>query len=404
MTAVKPRRAFPVHDAALSVIGKGMVNGRLEGLSKTAAAPSSSCSSRASPPTSDRRSCPIRQRLRQRITSMKLVPEQPWRAVGAGLAATAAGIGLAELVAAIISPRSSPITTVASLVIDLSPKWVKDLVIAPVRHRRQDRARRHPRHRARGRRRARRARSKLASRRGAGSCSLLGGIIAADRRDDPERCGPVRLHPGRCRRDRRDRAARRAREAAACGSPARTTGSPGARSSAGPVSPPRRAWSRRPPAASISAGADAVEAVRTAFDAPCARRDGAARPGRSRPRRPTASRRCSRPNGSFYRIDTALQVPVIDPADWTLKITGMVDEPLELTWDELIALPLEESATTIACVSNYVGRRPDRQRAVARLPDPPPARAGEAEGGRRHGALAQHRRVHRIHSDRGAAG
>ncbi len=35
MTEVKARRAFPVHDAPLSVIGKGMVNGRLEGLSKT---------------------------------------------------------------------------------------------------------------------------------------------------------------------------------------------------------------------------------------------------------------------------------------------------------------------------------------------------------------------------------
>lgn len=35
LAAVKARRAFPVHDAGLSVIGKGMVNGRLEGISKT---------------------------------------------------------------------------------------------------------------------------------------------------------------------------------------------------------------------------------------------------------------------------------------------------------------------------------------------------------------------------------
>jgi hypothetical protein len=33
----------------------------------------------------------------------------------------------------------------------------------------------------------------------------------------------------------------------------------------------------------------------------------------------------------------------------------MVDAPLELTWDELIALPLEESTTTLTCVSNPVG-------------------------------------------------
>jgi DMSO/TMAO reductase YedYZ molybdopterin-dependent catalytic subunit len=61
------------------------------------------------------------------------------------------------------------------------------------------------------------------------------------------------------------------------------------------------------------------------------------------------------PNADFYRIDTALQVPSIDPKDWSLKITGMVDNEVELSFAELIALPLEESYTTLACVSNYVG-------------------------------------------------
>jgi DMSO/TMAO reductase YedYZ molybdopterin-dependent catalytic subunit len=61
------------------------------------------------------------------------------------------------------------------------------------------------------------------------------------------------------------------------------------------------------------------------------------------------------PNADFYRIDTALQVPSIDPKDWSLKITGMVDNEVELSFAELMALPLEESYTTLACVSNYVG-------------------------------------------------
>ena len=61
------------------------------------------------------------------------------------------------------------------------------------------------------------------------------------------------------------------------------------------------------------------------------------------------------PNADFYRIDTALQIPRIDPADWTLRIHGMVDREVELTWDELLALPLEESRTTLMCVSNEVG-------------------------------------------------
>lgn len=61
------------------------------------------------------------------------------------------------------------------------------------------------------------------------------------------------------------------------------------------------------------------------------------------------------PNRYFYRIDTALIVPQVDPATWALRIHGLVDKEVVLTWDELIALPLEESWTTLACVSNPVG-------------------------------------------------
>ncbi len=61
------------------------------------------------------------------------------------------------------------------------------------------------------------------------------------------------------------------------------------------------------------------------------------------------------PNDRFYRIDTALIVPGIDPADWSLRIHGLVEEEVVLAWDELLALPLEESHTTLACVSNEVG-------------------------------------------------
>ncbi|MEV5069771.1 molybdopterin-dependent oxidoreductase [Microbacterium sp. LMI12-1-1.1] len=61
------------------------------------------------------------------------------------------------------------------------------------------------------------------------------------------------------------------------------------------------------------------------------------------------------PNDRFYRIDTALIVPEVDPADWRLRVHGMVANEFELTWDELLALPLEESFTTLACVSNEVG-------------------------------------------------
>jgi len=61
------------------------------------------------------------------------------------------------------------------------------------------------------------------------------------------------------------------------------------------------------------------------------------------------------PNTEFYRIDTALVVPQVDPADWRLRVHGMVDQEVVLTWDELLALPLQESDITLACVSNTVG-------------------------------------------------
>src|SRR5690606_11321165 len=61
------------------------------------------------------------------------------------------------------------------------------------------------------------------------------------------------------------------------------------------------------------------------------------------------------PNDEFYRFDTALQVPVVNVDDWRLRITGMVEQEVELTLDELLALPLIETAVTLACVSNEVG-------------------------------------------------
>ncbi len=61
------------------------------------------------------------------------------------------------------------------------------------------------------------------------------------------------------------------------------------------------------------------------------------------------------PNKDFYRIDTALRVPLVDPAGWTLKVTGLVDRDIELDFATLLAKPMIERHVTIACVSNQVG-------------------------------------------------
>jgi DMSO/TMAO reductase YedYZ molybdopterin-dependent catalytic subunit len=61
------------------------------------------------------------------------------------------------------------------------------------------------------------------------------------------------------------------------------------------------------------------------------------------------------PNKDFYRIDTALRVPVVDPGGWQLLVTGLVEREIELDFAALLAKPLIERHVTIACVSNEVG-------------------------------------------------
>ncbi len=60
-------------------------------------------------------------------------------------------------------------------------------------------------------------------------------------------------------------------------------------------------------------------------------------------------------NADFYRIDSALQVPRIDQDQWSLKVTGMVEKEVTLTFAELSNLPLVEHMTTLTCVSNEIG-------------------------------------------------
>lgn len=61
------------------------------------------------------------------------------------------------------------------------------------------------------------------------------------------------------------------------------------------------------------------------------------------------------PNGDFYRIDTALVVPQVDPTTWKLRVTGMVEHEIEIDWQDLLSKPMQESMVTLMCVSNEVG-------------------------------------------------
>jgi DMSO/TMAO reductase YedYZ molybdopterin-dependent catalytic subunit len=58
---------------------------------------------------------------------------------------------------------------------------------------------------------------------------------------------------------------------------------------------------------------------------------------------------------SFYRIDTAIVVPAIEPKNWSLRIHGKVDREITLTYADLVARQFTEAWITLCCVSNEVG-------------------------------------------------
>ncbi|RMI35056.1 molybdopterin-dependent oxidoreductase [Nocardia stercoris] len=61
------------------------------------------------------------------------------------------------------------------------------------------------------------------------------------------------------------------------------------------------------------------------------------------------------PNRDFYRIDTALLVPQVSTDSWSLRIHGMVEREIRLTWADLQARQPIERLVTLCCVSNPVG-------------------------------------------------
>ena len=63
-------------------------------------------------------------------------------------------------------------------------------------------------------------------------------------------------------------------------------------------------------------------------------------------------------NREFYRVDTAITVPQISPADYRLTLTGMFDSPRTYTLEDLLGRDdVVERDITLTCVSNTVGGR-----------------------------------------------
>jgi hypothetical protein len=70
------------------------------------------------------------------------------------------------------------------------------------------------------------------------------------------------------------------------------------------------------------------------------------------------------PNARFYRIDTALRVPQVDPSSWSLRVHGEVERPFRLSYDELLASRRSRpTSPSPASPTRWAG--PGRQRPLA---------------------------------------
>ncbi len=277
----------------------------------------------------------------------------PFRAAAAGLSSAVVAVGLAELVAAVVEPSASPFAVIGSVLIDLAPSWAKDTAIALFGT--GDKAAL-----ITGIAVVLVAVAALAglweSRRAGIGSTILGALgalalVAAMIRPG---AGPFAWLPG---------LVAGVAGVVALRLPMRTVDpEPYLRSE---DAERRRflAWTLGASAVGVLAlivgtaarGATrSIEAVRDALRLPAAATPAPSVPAAADLDLPDLAPVVT-PNTDFYRIDTALIVPRIDPADWRLRIHGMVDREVEISWDELLSLPMTESYVTLACVSNEVG-------------------------------------------------
>lgn len=279
-------------------------------------------------------------------------------AVVAGIAATVLGAGLGELAAALVAPSASPFAVIGGAMIDLAPAWAKDLaidlfgtgdkaallvgiavlllVVAGVAGALENR-------------RPPWGRVVLAG------LGALGAVVSLTRAD-AGLLSPVpsliagagaavvgALMVGRLRRPpRRPVADPRADEGVTRRGVLALSGvavMAGALAAFGSVA--------------LSGGARAISAVRSALRLP--------QPATTTTVPDAADLGIDglspviTPSADFYRIDTALVVPQVDPATWTLRVHGLVEQEVVLRWDDLVALPQKETVATLVCVSNEVG-------------------------------------------------
>jgi DMSO/TMAO reductase YedYZ molybdopterin-dependent catalytic subunit len=61
------------------------------------------------------------------------------------------------------------------------------------------------------------------------------------------------------------------------------------------------------------------------------------------------------PNRHHYTVDESIIDPDVDARSWRLRVDGLVGRPIELGYDELLAMAGVEQYVTLQCISNFVG-------------------------------------------------
>jgi DMSO/TMAO reductase YedYZ molybdopterin-dependent catalytic subunit len=61
------------------------------------------------------------------------------------------------------------------------------------------------------------------------------------------------------------------------------------------------------------------------------------------------------PVDHFYKVSKNFQDPVVSAVGWSLRVGGMVTQPLRLSYQDLRAVPATTEIVTLECISNNVG-------------------------------------------------
>jgi len=61
------------------------------------------------------------------------------------------------------------------------------------------------------------------------------------------------------------------------------------------------------------------------------------------------------PNDQYYIVSKNFTDPTVTTNEWSLKVTGLVENPYTLSYAELLALPMQQQYESMECISNTVG-------------------------------------------------